>query len=238
MPPSRKNSPKSSKDQSIAMGVSSSPLKEVTEPSFAESPKVTSRSGNRRLSEMDVNATNIDGVFSNLFEVIGQTNLESPSPNIRPHEIDMLAAEIVAVRDAKDLVEGRESALKAYASEVINLRLTMNGEDSVTTSGFLVSPENGVKLSKEVSLGKLTIDIDKLEKVLDTDQFNSITNLIHVYRTVTYPDGSTVEENKVSRELNEEALEKQLLLSNVGMEQILQATVSGKTRTAFYVRNL
>ena len=153
-------------------------------------------------------------------------------------EIDTLASELVTVRKAKDIVEGRESALKAFATEIINLNITMDGESAPFTSGYLVSPENGVKLSKEVSGGKLTVDVDMLENVLGKDQFHSVTNLIHNYRTITYPDGKTVEETTVTRELNEEALEKQLKLGNIGMEEIIKATTPGKVRSAFYVRSL
>jgi hypothetical protein len=39
-------------------------------------------------------------------------------------------------------------------------------------------------------------------------------------------------------ELNEEALEKELKLGNVGMEQIVKSTAPGKMRSAFYVRAL
>jgi len=142
------------------------------------------------------------------------------------------------VRKAKDIVEGRESALKKYTTEVIDLKISMNGEDPLANSGYLVSPENGIKLSKEVSGGKLTVDVDLLEQVLDEDQFHSVTNLIHNYRTITYPDGKTVEETTVTRELNEEALEKELKLGNIGMEQVVKATTPGKVRSAFYVRTL
>ena len=157
---------------------------------------------------------------------------------LTPVEIDILATELVAVRTAKDIVEGRESALKKYATEVIDLKTSMNGEDPAATSGYLVSPENGIKLSKEVSGGKLTVDIDLLEKVLDEEQFKSVVNHVVVIKTISYPDGKTVEESDSFYELNEEALEKQLKLGAIGMEQVVQSTTPGKARSAFYVRSL
>ena len=214
------------------------PLQEVTEPTFGETTKAPTRADKRRASEQDVNSADLDTVFGNLFEVIGQTDITEPSPDITPLQIDNMAQELLAVRDAKDVIEGRESALKAYATEVINMQIAQTGQAASETSGYLVSPENGVKLSKEVSGGKLTVDIDMLESVLEEDQFHSVTNLIHNYRTITYPDGKTVEETTVTRELNEESLEKQLKLGNIGMEQIVKATTPGKVRSAFYVRNL
>jgi hypothetical protein len=181
---------------------------------------------------------NVSEIFSELSELIGVTDITAPDAAITSAQIDVLAKELIVVRNAKDIVEGRESALKAYATEVINQRIALNGNDYASSSGFLVSPENGVKLSKEVSGGKLSVDIDLLETVLEEDQFNSVTNLIHDYKTVTYPDGKTVEETKVYRELNEDALEKELKVGNIGMEQIVKATTPGKVRSAFYVRSL
>lgn len=218
--------------------LSTTSLREVTEPTFGELRKDPTRAEKRRSSAENVNATDIDGVFSNLFEVIGQTDISSPDPDIEPSHIDMLAAELLAVRDAKDLVEGRESALKAYATEVINMRIVTMGEEPPATSGYLVSPENGVKLSKEVSGGKLTVDIKRLEEVLEADQFRSVVNHVVIMKTINFADGSHTETTDAYYELNEEALEKELRLGNIGMEQIVNATIPGKLRSAFYVRTL
>jgi hypothetical protein len=214
------------------------PLQEVMEPSYGESPKVATRAETRRNSAIDVNLTNVDEVMGSLFEVLGSTNISAPSPNVTPLEIDTLSAELIAVRNAKDIVEGRESALKAYATEVINMRIAHEGKDYTTESGYLVSPENGIKLSKEVSGGKLNIDIDLLKQKLDADQFSSITNEIGINKVVKYPDGKTETTYSLEYELNEEALEKELKIGNIGMEQIVQAAIPGKVRSAFYVRSL
>jgi len=214
------------------------PLQEVMEPSYGESPKVATRAETRRNSAIDVNLTNVDEVMGSLFEVLGSTNISAPSPNVTPLEVDTLSAELIAVRNAKDIVEGRESALKAYATEVINMRIAHEGKDYTTESGYLVSPENGIKLSKEVSGGKLNIDIDLLRQKLDADQFASITNEIGINKTIKYPNGKSETSYSLEYELNEEALEKELKLGNIGMEQIVQATTPGKVRSAFYVRSL
>jgi len=214
------------------------PLQEVMEPSYGESPKVATRAETRRNSAIDVNLTNVDEVMGSLFEVLGSTNISAPSPNVTPLEVDTLSAELIAVRNAKDIVEGRESALKAYATEVINMRIAHEGKDYTTESGYLVSPEHGIKLSKEVSGGKLNIDIDLLRQKLDADQFASITNEIGINKTIKYPNGKSETSYSLEYELNEEALEKELKLGNIGMEQIVQATTPGKVRSAFYVRSL
>lgn len=213
-------------------------LREVTEPTFGESGSVTSRAENRRAGAANVLAANIDETFGLLFEKLGSTNIDNPSANISPFEVDTLASELIAVRNAKDIVDGRESALKAYATEVINKQIEFEGNDPTETSGYLVSPENGIKLSKEVSGGKLNVDIDLLKKNLDEDQFNSIVNHVVIIKTINYPGGKSVEETDEYYELNEEALEKELKTGNIGMEQVLQSTLPSKTRTSLYVRKL
>jgi len=214
-----------------------SKLKEVTEPTFGEDTKAPTRADTRRAAAVGSNVDEALEVFAQLNEVLYMNEISEIQP-LSPAQIDNLATELVAVRKAKDIVEGRESAIKAYATEVINLKIEMNGEDPTATSGYMVSPENGIKLSKEVTGGKLNIDVDLLEQVLESEQFHSVVNFVETQITTTRPDGSkSVEVNKVY-ELNEEALEKELKLGNIGMEQVVKATTPGKVRSAFYVRTL
>jgi len=213
-------------------------LQEVTEPEYGESIKSTTRAQKRRESAEDINLTNVDLIFEKLTQTIGTTDISSPTADISPFEIDQLTEELISVRDAKDIVEGRESALKAYATEVINKRIALTGLDPATESGYLVSPENGVKLSKEVSGGKLNVDIDLLEKNLDADQFKSVVNKVTTTVVTELPDSSVKTDVTTVFVLNEEALEKQLKIGSIGMEQILLATIPSKMRTAFYVRSL
>ena len=211
-------------------------LKSVPE-IVTEEAQVGNRTAARKLSAQNVNAMDIDGVLTRVFEIIGITDTTIIS-TASPAQVDLLASELIAVRDAKDLIEGREIALKDYASSIINHRIAMDGEDPTEKSGFLVSPENGIKLSKEVSGGKLNVDVNVLKTVLDEVQFKSVTNKISTYKTVEYADGSVEITNETTYEINEEELEKQLSLGTVGMEQIVKAALPGKTRTALYVRKL
>ena len=95
-----------------------------------------------------------------------------------------------------------------------------------------------VKLSKEVSGGKLNVDIDLLRDSLDEDQFNSVINIVETVKKTQTPDGKVTTVETRVQELNEECLEKELKLGNIGMEQIVKATIPGKVRSAFYVRSL
>ena len=211
------------------------PLREVVEPSYGETKTQPTRAEVRR-NAADITNTNFGETFDELYKVLGSTNIVNH--DVSPFDIDTLASELVAVRNAKDLVEGRESALKQYAIDLINSRIASTGKDPASESGYLVSPENGVKLSKEVSGGKLNVDIDLLETILDEDQFKSVTNHVTVQKVTITPDNKVINELDEYNELNEEALEKQLKLGNIGMEQIIKATVPGKVRSAFYVRSL
>jgi hypothetical protein len=213
-------------------------LKEVTEPTFGETTtKAPTRADIRRASADESGINVAIETFAELNDVLYTADISEVKP-LNALEIDTIAAELLAVRKAKDIVEGRESALKKYTTEVIDLKISMNGDDPSSNSGYLVSPENGIKLSKEVSGGKLTVDVDLLEQVLDEEQFRSVVNLVETQITTTRPDGSKlIEANKVY-ELNEEALEKELKLGNIGMEQVVKATTPGKVRSAFYVRTL
>lgn len=198
---------------------------------------VPSRAANRRISEENINLADIDGVLTSVYEIIGSTDTTIVF-NATPAQIDLMAEELVAVRNAKDLIEGRESALKSYATEIINCRISQTGDKPAEKSGFLVSPDNGIKISKEVSGGNLTVDVDLLKTILDEDQFKSVTNTVTTHTTVEYADGSVDMNKTIKHELNEEALEKQLALGTIGMEQVVKAAIPGKTKTAVYVRKL
>jgi len=213
------------------------PLQEVTEPTYGESPKAPTRADIRRSSSNQEGMILAVETLNELNDVLYTTDISEVAP-LSPDEIDSMATELVVVRKAKDIIEGREAALKKYATDLIDLKISMMGEDPSSSSGYLVSPENGIKLSKEVSGGKLTVDIDLLEKVLDEDQFRSVVNHVVIMKTINQPNGKTIEETEAYFELNEEALEKELKLGNIGMEQVVKATTPGKTRSAFYVRSL
>jgi hypothetical protein len=202
-----------------------------------ETVNVPSRVANRKLSEENVNLTDIDGVLNSVYEIIGVTDTTIVA-KVSPAQIDLMAEELVAVRNAKDLIEGRESALKSYATEIINYRISQTGDDPLTKSGFLVSPDNGIKISKEVSGGKLTVDPDVLKTILDEEQFKSVTNKVTTHVTIECADGSVEMNKSIKYEINEEALEGQLALGAIGMEQIVKAALPGKTKTAVYVRKL
>ena len=77
-----------------------------------------------------------------------------------------------------------------------------------------------------------------LKDVLDDDQYKSVINIVETNRVTTFPDGKVTTEHTTEYALNEEALEKELKLGNIGMEQVIKATTPGKVRSAFYVRSL
>jgi len=217
--------------------VAEKPLVEVTEPDYGETDKSSTRAETRRASANGGNVLEAVATLERLNEVLYMNDLAEVKL-LNSVQVDNLASELIAVRKAKDIVEGREASLKKYATDVINLKIENDGENPDEFGGYLVSPENGVKLSKEVSAGKLNVDINELKKILDDDQFFSVVNTVTTKITTIVPGGGNKVEESTVYEINEECLEKQLLAGNIGMEQILKASIPGKTRTAFYVRAL
>lgn len=177
--------------------------------------------------------------LGHLFDIFNTTpirNVGLESPSLSEYEVDQIADEVQAINSVQDMLDGRKSALRSYVFEAINTELILDGKDPDKDSGYLFSPELGVNLSKEVSGGKPVIDMDILETILDHDQFKSICNVVTTTVMTQLPDGSISTDVTIEKVLNEKALEKQLKLANIGIEQILKATTYTKTKTAFYVR--
>lgn len=193
------------------------------------------RSEIQKKAAEDIIGSGADEVFGGLFQVLGTTPIDHPH-FLLPKEVNRLAAELILVRTAQDLLNGRAEALKKYATDVINLELEQQGKDFQNESGYLLSTEYNVRLSKEVTGNKLTLDVELLAKVLDPDQFNAIINVVETVTTTTYPDGRVTTNVSIVKQVNEEELERNLKQGNIGMEQLVQAAVPGKSRTAFYVR--
>lgn len=210
-------------------------LRSVPDVSGRDVIPIKSRAKVREESAQDVIGAGADEVFGTLFEVLGTTDI-SEVRFLRPAEINALTTELLSVRSAQDVITGRADALKKYATDVINLNLSSEGKDSTTESGFLLSTEHKVKLSKEVSGNKLAVDVELLEKILDPDQFRSVVNFVETTTVVSYPDGRVTTEVKAEKILNEEALEQEIKKGNIGMEQLVKAATPGKARTSFYVR--
>lgn len=216
---------------------------EVTEPVYNGIPDIAGRdlavpkrTEIRKASATDVVAAGADEVFGTLYETLGATPIGQVHLLV-PSEINQLTRELLAIRAAQDILTGRGDALKKYATDVINLQIECDGKDPSTESGVLESTEFRVRLSKEVSGNKLSLDVELLKQVLESDQYSSIINIVETVVTTTYPDGRVTTNVNIVHEVNEDELEKQLKVGNIGMEQIVQAAVPGKSRTAFYVRN-
>jgi len=199
-------------------------------------PKAQSRADVRRKYTSTGELSPKDAeTFQHVLEVFGTTETSTIQP-LSEEEIDFLADEITTIRSVQDILQGRADALRTYIFDTINQQLESDGRDPKITSGYITSPEYGVKLSKEVSGGKLTIDPILLKEVLDEERFASVTNMTVTSSITYYPDGSKKTSDSTTYEINEEALEKQLTSGNIGIEEILKAAKEGTRKTAFYVR--
>ena len=207
---------------------------EVTEPELSGQSQLAEVSRTKlrqKFAQMkDLSQEDLD-TFNHLFEVFGITSTENVFP-LNEEEIDSLADEVVSIRSVQDMLSGRESALRSYIFDVVNLNLS----DPETQSGYLVSPEMGVKLSKEVSGGKPSLDVEKLKEILSPEEFRSITNEIGINKVINYPNGKSETSYSVEYEVNEDALQDELVKGNIGVEQLFKATKTSPRKTAFYVR--
>ena len=117
--------------------LATSTLQEVTEPTYGESAKAPTRADTRRASGTGDNVAEAVETMEKLNEVLYMNEIGEVK-QLSPAEIDNLTTEFVAVRKAKDIVEGREAAIKNYFTEVINMKITIEGEDPAATSGYQI----------------------------------------------------------------------------------------------------
>lgn len=176
-------------------------------------------------------------VLTNLMTILHTTKVVEPK-YVTDEVVEQLTNEILTIRSVQDMLNGRESALRQFVFDTVNDRLFLKGLDPETESGSLVCNEYGVRLSKEVSGGKPNLDVNKLKEVLESDQFSAITNLVEVSTLTYYPDGTKNLESTRHYEINEEALQRELVSGNIGIEQLQQATTLSTRKTAFYVRKI
>lgn len=183
---------------------------------------------------LDLSAEDLE-TLSTLLQVLQTTPIVEPAL-VTEELVDQLAHELLIIRSVQDMLGGRESALRNFVFNSVDFQLEMKGLDPQSDSGSLTSLEYDVRLSKEVSGGKPSLDVDKLKEVLESSQFSAVTNLIEVSTLIYYPDGTKKLDNTRSYEVNEDALQKELVNGNIGIEQLQQATKLSPRKTAFYVR--
>ena len=208
----------------------------VEELSNYKTDTVESRSKRRAMfaQALDLSPEDLE-TLSTLLQVLQTTPIVEPAL-VTEELVDQLTHELLIIRSVQDMLGGRESALRNFVFNTVDFQLEMKGLDPQVDSGSLTSLEHDVRLSKEVSGGKPSLDVDKLKEVLESDQFTTVTNKLETLTKIVYPDGTFTETYNVIYEVNEDALQKELVKGNIGIEQLQEATKLSPRKTAFYVR--
>lgn len=154
-------------------------------------------------------------------------------------EIDGVAYELTSVNKTKDILEGRVAKIRQTVFDAFTFAAEQDGlEDPQYISNNFVSEKYGVKLCREISGGKPFVDMDLAREVLG-DRFDKIVNRIETIKVTTGPNGETVsEEANVEMEINEKALETQVALGNITIDELAQMTSTTKKIAKFITRKI
>ena len=206
-------------------------------------PKVdgTTRIETRRSWEMDGREATDDEIdlFVEMPFILGSSISPMEPREVTQAEIDDIANELVSVNKTKDILEGRVAKIRSTCFDAFNFMAAQDkaAEPEFTPSVF-VSEKHGVKLCREITGGKPFVDMDLAREVLG-DLFDKVVNRIETVKVITGPDGSTVsEEANVEFEINEKALEVQVTLGNITIDDLAKMTKTTKKIAKFITRKL
>ena len=154
-------------------------------------------------------------------------------------EVDDIAYELTSVNKTKDMLEGRVAKIRSTVFEAFNFMSEQDGlADAEYIPNVFVSEKYGVKLCREISGGKPFVDMDLAREVLG-DRFDKVVNRLESVKIVYGPDGAVVsEETNIDYEINEKALETQVALGNIALEELAKATSITKKIAKFITRKI
>ncbi len=154
-------------------------------------------------------------------------------------EVDEIAYELVSVNKTKDILEGRVAKIRNTVFEAISFDAKMNNFVDINNQpGALVSEKYGVKLCREITGGKPYVDMDLAREIFG-NIFDKIVNRSETIKIIYGPDGSVIsEETNVEYEINEKALETQVALGNITLENLGKATLTTKKIAKFITRKI
>ena len=154
-------------------------------------------------------------------------------------EVDDIAYELTSVNKTKDMLEGRVAKIRSTVFEAFNFMSEQDGSaDAINTPGTFVSEKYGVKLCREITGGKPFVDMNLAREVLG-DRFDKIVNRSETIKVVYGPDGQAIsEETNVEYEINEKALETQVALGNITLDDLAKITATTKKVAKFITRKI
>jgi hypothetical protein len=182
--------------------------------------------------------TEID-LFQEMPFILGSSVTPVEARELTQVEVDEIVYELTSVNQAKDMLEGRVSKIRSTVFEALNFVAEQDGQvNPQFVSGNLVSEKYGVKLCREITGGKPFVDMDLAREVFG-DRFDKIVNRSETIKVVYGPDGQAIsEETNVEYEINEKALETQVALGNITLEELAKATSTTKKVAKFITRKI
>jgi hypothetical protein len=172
-----------------------------------------------------------------LADVLGSAPLPESSRALAPDETKSLMDEILRVRSAQDILNGRHDAIRAGVFRAMD---HMHGD---ATEPHLEEAEIrcdslGKRFIRQVSGGKATPDWAALESVVPADVWEGLTRLV-VVTTEKFEDGQSVgREQRGWREVREEKVIEALKTGAVTLDHLRAITRVSRRTPAFYIRDL
>lgn len=190
--------------------------------------------GNAKLADEDLE------VITSLPQEIGTAPKPDFPRELNQFEINLLTNEVLKIQHSQDILSGRYDALKKIAFDAITEGHAK--DESIAEpefeKGALYSTTEGVKLTKEIRGGQPYAEWSELENVLDTETWRSITDEVTTMIIRKHPDGTSQEEMKEERVINEAEVMKALSNGNVTLEHLAEITKVKKKSPAFVVRKI
>jgi hypothetical protein len=178
-------------------------------------------------------------LFQEMPFILGSSVTPIESRELTQPEIDDVAYELTSVNKTKDILEGRVAKIRQTVFDAMTFIAQQDSlENPELIPNVLVSEKYGVKLCREITGGKPFVDMDLAREVFG-DLFDKIVNRIETIKIVYGPDGaSTSEETTVDFEINEKALETQITLGNISLDDLAKSTATTKKIAKFITRKI
>lgn len=207
-------------------------------PAKADLPNRTETKRQWMVENREATDEEID-LFVEMPFILGSSITPVEPRELTQNEIDDVVNEITSINKSKDIIEGRVARIRQTVFDSLTfMAANDNLDDPEFQPGALISEKHGIKLSREISGGKAFVDMDLAREVFG-DRFDRIVNRIETVKVVTGPDGNPIsEETNVEFEINETALETQVTLGNISLDELQKVTKIGKRTPRFTTRKI
>jgi hypothetical protein len=185
-------------------------------------------------------------LFASLPDVFGSASFPEEPRGLTREEQDGLLQELLAVRSAQDILEGRHAAIRgAVFSAMTQDAIEVGVADPEHASWEYISPDLGKKLVRQRTGGKASLDADKLKAILPNELFHRIFAHVVTETTTTrsrWHEGEWVVDSTSSGreeewDMDEEELLACLRSGELSLEDLSEAVVVSKVGASFYVRD-